>query len=513
MQFRYERDTSTTKLLADINKLGGGIILLFDSVEIASKEDLTWLLKEFVPQCELLPYIGFFQVVVAGRNLYSQGWLWDTFELIKLSELSLSVIERVTRHALQGIDNGFSHKHYQDLADRIFRLSGGHPLSIRNLIMEELLPNKGFLPPSREDEIELFKRHVEPQIEIVIDKANLNKDLCQALDSMFIFRSFYTGNVDFLIKKGKIPQTLLALDSLQKLSQQGLITFDKKSSRYSDAIVRNLIITRWRLLRPNEYIEFNQLAFEYYSKNLDDLFSSAERESLSKYDLLEATVRRTIGEGFYHLCQVQFANSDSKSSANISRIASEIRRYLGFLVEAKVNLGMLSITAYLRIVLEDDRETKALLQANGITIDRLFDSAYAPEKKETKRNNDQFGDGSGSNPEKVHTTDSTRRRRDLELTLTNALGRIPAIAKDPDVLLLHIPDSERLNRKRGNSFNDIGHIITQLWDKNRIFNEEHPLWISIDNALAYAMINTDQYNDLVTLRDQIAQVFEEIKNG
>ncbi len=378
------KNLSTTQLLKDINKLGGDVVLFFDSVEKASESDLEWLLENFVPKCEnRLPNINFL-VIFAGRNMDSgdynrrKRWKTEKFETIKLSEFSLSVIERVIRNKLKAIDTGFSYEMYKDWAERILKLSGGHPRSIRNLILEELLPTKGFLPTSREGEIELFTKHVEPQIKEVIDKETLSEDLYQALDSIFVFRSFYTEHFSFLQEKMKISQSLDPLGTLQKLANRGLIILNDDDEHYSDAIVRNLILTRWQLLQPEEYIEFNDLAYQFYSRDLNELQPGGALYSYSRRpSTFKSMLRRTIREGFYHLCQVHFANSNANSTFDKTPAIHELKRYITFLENVPVDLGS-DPDEYLRYILENDQDNLAVLESKGINIDQLFEKNSAP---------------------------------------------------------------------------------------------------------------------------------------
>jgi len=103
--------------------------------------------------------------------------------------------------------------------------------------------------------------------------------------------------------------------------------------------------------------------------------------------------------------------------------------------------------------------------------------------------------------------------RELLLNLEDKLIAIPVADsfEGRNSLLNYIPDSNSLNRSTINARTDISQIIQQLQKRDDQFSPQHHLYILIENAWQYVK-GSPLGQDLVSLREQIKEVFEELYN-
>lgn len=138
-----------------------------------------------------------------------------------------------------------------------------------------------------------------------------------------------------------------------------------------------------------------------------------------------------------------------------------------------------------------------------VSVSKLLDGVDPPEKRLKES---YFGTRGFETPVPV-------KLRELLSDLVDKLIAIPSADsfEGRTALLLSIPNSDSLNRSTINARTDISLLVQQLRERDNQFSQDHPLHIFIDNAWQYVK-GSPLGQDLVSLRDRIKEVFEELYN-
>lgn len=98
--------------------------------------------------------------------------------------------------------------------------------------------------------------------------------------------------------------------------------------------------------------------------------------------------------------------------------------------------------------------------------------------------------------------------------LTHMLSKIPSTADftGRSGLLFGITNTDGLNRNTASKLADMRLLIDQLWNVSLRFDDNHPVAIMIDNALAEIGEEWDLQGDLSELRTELAQLYKEPEN-
>jgi len=77
--------------------------------------------------------------------------------------------------------------------------------------------------------------------------------------------------------------------------------------------------------------------------------------------------------------------------------------------------------------------------------------------------------------------------------------------------LFGVPGASRLNRSTINAQGDLSLLFEQLWNREMVFDSNHPLWIIAENALPYTGgAETSWGQQILDLRSQMEQIYKEL---
>jgi hypothetical protein len=499
------------------------ILFLFDSEEEASSEVRKWLLEDLVPFFERADAIEAFLVIFAGRYVQARhnDGRWKGYDIISLSEFSQKVVKDLLEHTIRKYDPSSLNINYDEWSQRIVRLSGGHPRSIKGLILYEFLGE--WEKPTKTREVELFDKYVKDEIQAIT--ASLDNGLQQSLERILVFRKLAPPVIDYLKnqKEFELHKSLCSQSSLTiltELTRHGIVAAQNDSPFYADKIVRKILNSRLRLLDPEKYQELNKLAAAYYDGWIQRIISGEYSPELYSPEKL---IRMFWKEALLHFWQ-QYIDSmplNQLISLCLQRYSTSLDHVLLGGVHPYTNRH-----DHLKATIEMDEDIQISIEKVGEldvffkTISPAGTGGDQPELPKVIKNiriatqNKVPNDLSGNSPKSAGESENSKwleQRKKLESSLVSTLLTIQAIVDEPNILLAYVPKATALNRSRKNSRKDIESIISQLWDRNKTFNEQHPIWTVIDNALPYAGgEEADQGKELIGLKEQIKLLFEEI---
>lgn len=296
----------------------GNIVLMFDSIERALPEDFNWLIDTFIPKyTENIPGIKNLQIILAGRYVAKQQDRFGSkvfgYKPIDLGPFDLDIIEQLLKDCVEqqppeNKDREITERDYQEWAEQIMKLSGGHPRSILNLITA--LAQEDYSINFRTEDENLFNAYVKSELSTIEEELGPAIPL-KLLEILSVFRIF-NFNVVSELKKAKLPDEYrwpenIGDEIVVSLSKAGLIKQDE-TGFFSDEIVRNLVLTRMRIFSRQAYREINQIAEGVYDKWLGDLADSSD-DGFPVFMSREKLADRFVREGIYHHCQ-QFPDGE-----------------------------------------------------------------------------------------------------------------------------------------------------------------------------------------------------------
>lgn len=301
------------------------LLFLFDVVEQAHAEDITWLLSEFLPGCRQSFPVSEFRVIFAGRYVESSTGAaqWLNCERVSLSPFNLQVVMQIVEQASKKTSSSLSNEKIEQIARVILELSGGHPKSIENLIKR--FANGWVTPTTIAEKQHLFNECTADEKDEVLDELDPQVRTC--LESIFVFRRFTLNTLKFLQQENEIPADVDVFHLLTHLTQKRLIAKSDGSPFYSDQIVRDLILAHLRLFEPERYRKLNRAAHESYKQWIG--FELQRTDSAHGLITASDIVPILVTENIYHICQ-QYTDSVSLSEIAASCISENI----GYLVSA-----------------------------------------------------------------------------------------------------------------------------------------------------------------------------------
>jgi hypothetical protein len=298
------------------------VILLIDSLERGQPDDWRWLLNDFIPTCRRPD----FRVVVASRYAIAKlanpdlkeaidiPIMLNDYHKVPLKLLSAEVVEKVLKNTASNRNKEkpssqlrkIEKQEYVSWSKHFMRLSGGHPRSIQKLVTELVKSKYNLVFPT--DEERLLRDIIIPEVDRITE-ALADDRLKKALEVLSIFRKQHFGvaaamqNTQ-LPKDLEFPKDINARTIIRELYKIGLITKDKDGAFYSDAIVRDLILVRMKVVSADTYREMNRIAKEYYDRRIEQkrdevLSGHISDELFEPQELISIYVRESI----YHYCQ------------------------------------------------------------------------------------------------------------------------------------------------------------------------------------------------------------------
>ncbi len=512
-------------LRKDLLQKSRKILFLFDSEEEASSEVSKWLLEDLIPFFERVDAIEAFWVIFAGRYVQARhnDGRWKGYDIISLSEFSKKVVKDLLEQTIRKYDSNSLNINYDEWSQRIVRLSGGHPRSIKGLILYEFLGE--WEKPTRAREVKLFDKYVKDEIQAIT--TSLDEGLRQSLEKILVFRKLATPVIDYLknqrefeLHESLYSQSSLAI--LMELTRHGIVVAQNDSPFYADKIIRKILNSRLRLLYPEKYQELNKLAVAYYDGWIQRIISG---ECSPELYLPEILIRIYWKEALLHYWQqyIDVIPLNQLISLCLQRYSTSLDPVLLGGVHPYTNRN-----DHLKAIIEMDEDIQISIEKVG-ELDIIFktistagmgeDQPELPKVIENIRiatQNEVPNDLSSNSPQSAGESENSKwleQRKKLESSLVSALLAIEAIVDEPNILLTYVPKATALNRSKKNSRKDIENIVSQLWNRNKTFSTQHPLWTVIDNALPYAGgEEADQGKELIGLKEQIKLLFEEVKD-
>jgi hypothetical protein len=360
-----------------LGQTGDKLILLVDAIREADPEILAWFQNELDHCLRGLPETSF-RVIVAGRyvNAVEKSARLKNFRRIELGDFTEEIVEEVVKASVARFpapNREFTNNDYDEWAKLLFSLSGGHPGVIDKLI-RQVFANKWVLPTKLEEQRVIFETHVKQELTGV--KSTLDKETCDLLDVIFVFRRFNLASIDALKVDGYLSDELDSLTAIKQLTKHGLISKPSASLFYSDKLVRNLFLTQLKLFATDKYQKLNQTAQNLYDRLVQEFLNGDHKYDKSTPDDF---VDVCITESIYHTCQVCLSSPNFIDLAKIclERHSQVLERAMG---HSKDDPGR---KQYLRDLIEDDKEICANLKEAGHRIDSLFNLptySYSPTK-------------------------------------------------------------------------------------------------------------------------------------
>jgi hypothetical protein len=348
--------------------LFGKIVLLFDSVEKADEKPVTWL-RQFVGKCRDGARSFVFRAIFAGRYITTgeKGLKWKRFKIQErpLTPFKPEVVREIIEEMAEQANLTRPLEDYVEWAKQITRLSGGHPKIIHNFVRKLRETRWTILFNTPNERKNLFQRCAEPEINEMTTV--LKKEAKTALEILSIFRHFNFNTVQKLRKIGELHVTD-PLAPLALISQLGLVSKKGEFGYYSDAIVRNLILTRMRLSDGKRYYHLNQVAQEIYDGWIEEILSE-DRVDEDRVDLVDPhrLINFFVGEGIYHASQLSPKVDLDRLAQYLKKSSEILTRGLGEKENDPNHRESLE-----NIVLADD-DICATLEENDISSDGVTD--------------------------------------------------------------------------------------------------------------------------------------------
>jgi hypothetical protein len=355
------------------------VLLLFDSVERAEDKTLKTLYEDLLP----ILFNGFgpgqLRVIFAGRYIasrketidprnekYSPDWFGYTRK--DLSPFTIGTIKslitgRYERHV--GNLNGIIRSRLEEWCSAILDLSGGHPRTIKNLVgrLEESNWSMDFQNEYEREQV--YKTCVEREISDVLEGISDTR-VKEDLKILSVFRVFGADTIRYLKSKHVFEDSRDEIHSiLAPLTNTGLVQRHKHSLRYSDSIVRNLILAQMKTEERERYTTLNQFALEFYDNLIDRTIADYKLRNNIDAPIL---VRDYIKESMFHLSQLYDL---SKSDSNL---IDYFKRYVSYLKEIGVNTDP-ECRGLIERTIEQDEEIAQRFKSDF----RLFDKVRGKE--------------------------------------------------------------------------------------------------------------------------------------
>lgn len=289
------------------------VALFFDSVERADDKTLQTLYEDLLPRLFKGVSAKQLRVVFAGRYLisrkenndprykrYSPDWLGYTRKYLSpftVETIKNFIIRRYEKS--QGHLKGLIEAKLEEWCFFVWDMSGGHPQSIKKLV--DLLESNNWTTDF-DDKLERKYAYDEcVKIDDVLDGVN-DKGVIDDLKILSIFRVFGIDTIVYLIDKNVFANSRDAMFSiLAPLISTGLVQRWRYSTRFSDAIVRRLVLSQMKTEDIERYKSLNEIAIGYYDYTIQKAIKSYE---FDKYSDTVLEVPERIKEGIFHFCEV-----------------------------------------------------------------------------------------------------------------------------------------------------------------------------------------------------------------
>jgi hypothetical protein len=286
------------------------ILLLFDGIEVLSRETSTWLKHLVLDLDEGLKIVNSeLRAVFAGRYVGD----WDQDALYPLPVLTLSpfdhmAIRDMIDQVVQAASVRARLEFLDELASWTLLISGGHPQGICDVL--KVIREVGFVLPNLEftfqerkfqrgnEEGTLFDLWIEP----ILNKhlQSVPPVLHGALDALCPIRRFDQELLDELLKEEVFaaPDGKSSWDIIKGLLKTRLIKPPTAADpMFSDQIVRRMLAMRMRLQDSDRFWEINTQALAIF-----DEWARGQGQQ----GPVDAQVRRVaVVECLYHILQVE----------------------------------------------------------------------------------------------------------------------------------------------------------------------------------------------------------------
>ncbi|HKX33166.1 MAG TPA: CHAT domain-containing protein [Blastocatellia bacterium] len=321
-----KRKLQETDLVRASDELAGhlgtynSILLMFDSVERSDEDTLRWLYEDYLEGGVYQALSLRLKIVFAGRHLkhlqshidrFVKRYLppWDGYDFVELKPFTERVVEEFLLKRYEKTKGGapqVSKEMFQSWSSTIMELSGGHPRTITRLADYLSAPggvswSRGLTTQGEKERV--YQSIIVDEVESVLEGVS-DKQTRDDLMVLSVFRIFNLNTIEHLKSLGEFEKSRVALKIFVPLTRTGLVKKYPKSIFYSDSMIRNIVLSKLRNERQEDYTRINKLALEYYDGLIKDALAESLRLKALNKTVIPDFFAEYTSEAIYHLSQM-----------------------------------------------------------------------------------------------------------------------------------------------------------------------------------------------------------------